>query len=224
MMGQRIRLSWRRMARMRLGEWGGLFRFVARYVDLLIVPWFLEPIVVWIYVSARVASLCIPLTLFLLGSRVARQLSKLAQAQEQSGFQSAAARVNLSYLMVCGAMALFVMVGAPNLAVILGTPKGLYSEILVWLVVGQSAPVLFGATGLLMHAVERGAFYDMLLGLTALLFLAATVLFDVRDGVMVAQALVAAQMTQAGLCALLLTQCGVWPGLTSLLHKEIKLF
>ena len=223
-MGRRIRLSWRRMPRIRAGEWDGLCRFVAQYVDLLIVPWLLEPAVVWIYFSARVASLCIPMTLSLLGSRVARQLSELAQAQEQCGFQSAAARVNLSYLMVCGAMALFVMVGAPNLAAMWGAPKGAYSEILVWLVIGQSAPVLFGATSLLMHAVERGAFYNFLLVLTAVMFLAATVLSDVRDGVVVAQALVAAQMTLAGLSALLLTQCGVWPGVAALFHKKIRLF
>ena len=223
-MGQRLRLLLQRQPRVRGGEWGGVFRFVTRFVDLLILPWVLDPEVLWIYLAARFASLSIPLILNLLDARVARELSNLAQIRDKSRFQSAAARVNICYLLVCGAMGVFVIVGAPSCAIILGIQATPFSAILTWLVIGQSAPVLFGATSLLMHAVERGAFSDSLLGLTSLLFLIAVATSDMRDGVVIAQTLVAAQLTQAGLCALLLTQCGVWPGATSLLHKEIKLF
>lgn len=224
-MGQRSGPSRRGLTRLRHSEWGGVFRLASRYADLAVVPWLLELPVLCAYLLARIASLGIPFALFILGRRAAPHLAELAIAPDQLRFQAAAARVNLGYLMVCGAVALFVMVSAPWAAKLLDLPLATFDEILVWLVIGQSAPVLFGATALLMHAVERGAFYDLLLGLTAVLFLVGVLLVpDARDGELIALTLAAAQLTQAALCALLLTQSGVWPGLTALFHKEIKLF
>jgi hypothetical protein len=99
-----------------------------------------------------------------------------------------------------------------------------HTEILLWLVIGQSAPVLFGATSLLMHAVDRGAFHEVLIGLTAAFFLAGILISGADNAVLIAQTFAAAQLTQSALCAVLLTHCGVWPGLTALLHRDIKLF
>jgi len=148
----------------------------------------------------------------------------LAQKEHQTPFRAAAARVNLSYMMVCGAVALILMSTAPYFVYRIAAIDAIFTELLTWFIVGQSAPVLFGATGLLMYAVERAAFYDVLQGITGALFLIGLYLLDPIASLPVAQTLVAAQLAQAAICAILLTQCGVWPGLTSLLHKEIKLF
>lgn len=223
-MDQRIGLSSRGLARLLGTEWGGGIRLGARYTDLLVTPWLLDLPVLSAYLLARLVSLCIPFALGLLGRRVAPHLAKFATAQSQHSFQAAAARVNLGYLMVCGAMALFVMIGGPWAAKLFNVPAVDFDQVLIWLVIGQTAPIFFGATSLLMHAVDRGVFHDLLLGLTALLFLAALLASGTPDGVLIAQMLAAAQLTQGGICALLLTQSGIWPGLTALFHKEIKFF
>lgn len=200
------------------------FRLLTRYADLLIVPFLFEVTLLIAYLVARIASMCVPLALGGLAHKAGPQLSRLFQMPKQAPFQAAAARVNLGYLMVCGAVSLLVLGCAPFIAGALGGLNHAFDEIVIWLVVGQAAPVLFGATALLMQAVDRGAFYVVLQGMTATMFVAGVMVLDNTSAVVVAQTLAAAQLTQAALCALLLTQCGVWPGLTALFHKEIKLF
>lgn len=220
-MEKQIRLSLREVTRVRPRGLKPVFVFGTRYVDVLVVPWVLEFEALYIYFLARIASLCLPVILAVLGYKVEPVLRSLVGTQEQTPFRAAAARVNLGYLMVSGAMALFLISSAPYLAKML-EPE--FREILVWLVIGQSAPVLFGATSLLMRVVERGTFYDVLGGITAVMFLAGTVLLDARDGIDVAQTFAVSQLTLAAVSALLLTQCGIWPGLTALFHKQIKLY
>ena len=151
-------------------------------------------------------------------------LRALSRSSQQLPFQAAAARVNLGYLMICGAVSLAVVEVTPHVAKVFGEADPALKSVLIWLIVGQSAPVFFGATGLLMRVVERGAFYALLRGITAGLFVVGSVIVERIDAVIVAQTFAASQLTLAATCALLLTQCGIWPGLTALFHKEIKLF
>lgn len=220
-MEERIDLSLRGGSRLRHGRLKTVFVFSTRYVDVLVVPWIFELDVLYVYFLARIVSLCLPMALAILGNKVEPVLSSLARTPEQTPFRAAAARVNLGYLMISGAMALFVISSASYLATML-EPE--FREILIWLVIGQSAPVLFGATGLLMRIVDRGTFYDVLGGITAAMFLAGTFLLQTTDGADVALTFAVSQLTLAAVSALLLTQCGIWPGLTALFHKQIKLF
>lgn len=199
---------------------GTVFRLATRYPDVLIVPWLLSASVALAYLAARGASLLVPLALLLVDRKAEPHLIVLAQDLPQTPFQAAAARVNLGYLMICGALGLFVLTFMQQVA---GHFDPVMGDMLIWLLVGQSTPVLFGATAVLMRVVERGAFYDLLTGITSALFIIGVALLDIRDGVLIAQAFAAAQLTLAALCALLLTQSGVWPGLTALLHKEIRI-
>ncbi|WP_299026934.1 hypothetical protein [uncultured Sulfitobacter sp.] len=203
---------------------GTVFRLGTRYPDILIVPWLFDAPMLVVYLMARVGSLCIPFLLGLVDKRAVQQLSDFSKREIQVAFQAAAARTNLGYLMICGALALLVFGSVPRIAAAIGVTDPTLPDVLFWLVLGQSAPVLFGATGLLMRVVERGAFYDVLLGVTAGLFVLGIAILDLREALFVAQAFAAAQLTLAAICALLLTQCGIWPGLTALFHKEIKLF
>lgn len=223
-MGQLIKLSKKKAAWLHGARVGIGFRLFTRYIDLFIIPWILDVAMIGAYFAARAASLFVPVSLAMLGRKVAPHLVRLAQAEPQNAFRAAAARVNLSYMMVCGAVSVIVLGVLPYLVGDTDIMDPSFDRVLLWFVIGQSAPVLFGATHLLMNAVERGAFYDLLLGVTAVLFLAATLLLQPQDGLAVAQIFVAAQMAHASICALLLTQCGVWPGLTALFQKEIKLF
>ena len=203
---------------------GAGFRACIRYTDVMVIPWLLGASQIYAYCLARALSLFVPAVLGLMGRKLTPHLVQLARAEQQIPFRAAAARVNLSYMMVCGAVGLIVISLAPYFVQKAGEIDPVFSDVLLWLVVGQSAPVLFGATGLLMQAVERGAFYDVLLAITAGLFFAGLWLLDPAEAVSIAQTFAAAQLAQAAICALLLTQCGVWPGLTALFHKEIKLF
>lgn len=203
---------------------GAVFRFVTRFTDVLIAPFLLEMMVLYSYLAARAGTLLIPLALHLLARKATPQLRSLAQMDTQLPFRTAAARVNLGYLMICGGVAVLVLAIAPLAAAATGGLSQDFDGILLWLVVGQAAPAFFGATGLLMNIVHRGAFYEVVHGLTSVMFLGAVVALDAANGEQIAQTFAAAQLTQAALCAVLLTQCGVWPGLTALFHKQIKIF
>ncbi|MEH6831272.1 MAG: hypothetical protein V7661_10570 [Sulfitobacter sp.] len=203
-------------------------RFVAsigtRYPDLLLVFWLLEGLALSAYLLARISSLTIPFALQFLGAGVSPHLRLLSQAEDQIPLQAAAARVNLGYLMVCGAMALIVLVSMPYIAEMLELSHPDGSDILIWLVVGQAAPIFFGATGVLMQAVDRGTVNEILYALTATFFIVSILVQSAGTAVIIAQTLAVAQLTHAAICAILLTHLGVWPGLTALFHKEIKLF
>ena len=223
-MGERYRPSLRGIFDLQSSGFGAVVRVVVRFPDLVIVPWILEERMLLAYLLARSASLLVPLVLVILGWKVLPQLVALSQGAQQNLFQGAAARINLGYLMVCSAVGLMVLTVGPRLVGGLGSVDPAFGSLLLWLVVGQSAPILFGATGLLMQVVDRSAFYTVLSGVTAAMFWVAAALSIERQGVEIAQILAAAQLTHAAICAGLLTQCGVWPGLTALFHKEIRLF
>lgn len=198
--------------------------FAVRCPDLLILPWFLEGAVHSSYLLARMTSLIIPFVLHALSTRVTVHLEELSQSDNPVHLQAAAARVNLGYLMVCGATALLVLNFAPYLSAFLGDVAPAFSTILTWLVIGQSAPILFGATSLLMHVSERGLIYRLIHGATACFFVGSILAIGEGSAIIVAQSLAAAQLTHAAICAAVLVKHGVWPGLTALFHKEIKLF
>lgn len=223
-MGQLVKLSGKSGALLHRAGIGAGFRLLSRYADILIIPWVLELPVVMAYLLARSASLCVPSGLALLERKVAPHLDRLARNEKQNLFRAAAARVNLGYVMVCGAIALIVMSFAPYAVNSIAGIDPSFDDILIWLLIGQCAPALFGATALLMRAVERGAFYELLMAVTSVMFLAGVAVLDEKDGALIAQTFAAAQLTHAGICALLLTQCGVWPGLTALFHRKIRLF
>jgi hypothetical protein len=206
------------------GLTGYLIRVPAKFADILIVPWVLEEPAVYGYIIARVATLLVPLILNLLERKVAPQLVSLIAEQIQLPFNAAAARINLGYLLVCGGTILLILNSGPYIASFLEISDPLFYEVLTWLLIGQAAPVLFGATNLFMHVLGRAAFYGIISGVTSLLFILCVLSTGAKDGVIVAQTFAAAQLTLAAICALLLTQSGVWPGLTALFQKKIRLF
>lgn len=199
-----------------------LFRGVVRASDVLIAVLMLDGRLLHAYLLARALSVLVPCSLLLLEAKVSPQLATLVS--DKPLFQAAAARVNLGYLIISGSLALLVLLLAPRVAGSAGIEGDSLQEILVWMLIGQVSPILFGATRMLMQVMDRRVFYDLLTLLTTALFMIGVALLPDRSAVFIAQSLAAAQLAQSAVCALLLTQCGVWPGLTALLHKEIKLF
>ncbi|WP_298859163.1 hypothetical protein [uncultured Sulfitobacter sp.] len=219
-----IRLLSSGMSQLRVGGSSISFRLLLRNADLLIVPWVLDILVLYSYICARAASSAIPAATTYLGYQVRPQLLALVYSGHQTLFQAAAARVNLGYLMVCGAVALLILSLESHISKLVGADSGDFRQVLIWAVAGQSTPVLFGATSLLMQVNDRRVFHDLLLGVAVVFFLCFVAVIDDWDTILIVQTWAVAQLTHAGICALLLTQCGVWPGLTAVFHKEIKLF
>ncbi|KIN74587.1 hypothetical protein [Sulfitobacter guttiformis] len=218
------KLTETRVAIMGSGYTPMIFRFGTRYTDVFLAFCIFDTKPFSVYILARAASLLIPLSLSVLERKIAPRLRSLAGIENQMMFRSAAARVNLSYMMVCGALILMAMCAARFLAHDSGPDGTAFAGVLLWFVIGQSAPVVFGATGLLMRVVDRGVFCDLLQGLMAVFFSISIAVIGAKDPQDVAQILAVAQLTHAAYCALLLTKCGVWPGITALFHKEIKIF
>ena len=94
----------------------------------------------------------------------------------------------------------------------------------VWLIAGHSAAVLFGATSLLMGSVGEGRLCDLLRIIASFVFLSCVWILKPEDGILIAQMLAITQFTHAGICAIFLVRNGVWPGLTALFHREIRIF
>ena len=221
-MKQLFKLRRRLVASLCDRPFSGLFWGAMRASDVLIVVWILDGRLLYAYLLARALSVIVPCSLLLLEAKVSPRLATLVSNQPL--FQAAAARVNLGYLIISGSLALLVLLLAPGVAGLAGVAGESLQEILVWMLIGQVSPILFGATRMLMQVMDRRVFYDLLTLVTTALFLIGVALMPDRSAVFIAQSLAAAQLAQSAVCALLLTQCGVWPGLTAMLHKEIKLF
>ena len=221
-MKQLFKLRRRLVASLCDRPFSSLFWGAMRASDVLIVVWILDGRLLHAYLLARALSVIVPCSLLLLEAKVSPRLAALVSNQPL--FQAAAARVNLGYLIISGSLALLVLLLAPGVAGLAGVAGESLQEILVWMLIGQVSPILFGATRMLMQVMDRRVFYDLLTLVTTALFLIGVALMPDRSAVFIAQSLAAAQLAQSAVCALLLTQCGVWPGLTALLHKEIKLF
>lgn len=196
--------------------------------DIALAAVVLEANAVCVYGAARLTTLTIPVALNLIASRALPQLRALGAETGTPAFRAAAARFNLGIVLISGAIAVLLLWAGPPVLTALGVPlPGLAENLLTWLLLGQSAPVLFGATTVIMRASGRGSFVGLSRLIGAGLFgssvLWAGLVVGMIEPLFMAQALVASQLAQAALCAILLTQAGVWPGLTALLHPQIRL-
>ncbi|MCX7565765.1 hypothetical protein OS189_05375 [Sulfitobacter sp. F26169L] len=197
---------------------------VSRCPDVFIAVWMLDAMDLSIYLVARMLSLSVPAALSVLEWKITPRLLQLLEANKSIAFCAAAARVNLSYMMIAGAIGLLVVSGMTFLMHEFSIVNHGFEDAFLWMVVGQSSPVLFGATALLMKVFGREVVYTLFSHLTWVFFALCMLILKVDGPVQIAQLLATAQLTLAGVCAALLTQNGVWPGLTAVFHKKIRIF
>ncbi|QUJ76310.1 hypothetical protein KDD17_15650 [Sulfitobacter albidus] len=195
---------------------------LAAYIDVPIAVYLLEGSSAQAYLIARALTCIVPVALTPIGWRLWPVVARAADTLSFSAVQAIAARINLGYVLITGALGVLVLWLASQFL------RGDQSvQVLHWLLLGQCAPLLFGATGLLMRAFGRDAIIP-LLRIGGALCLSVTIvsahlLKGPADGLLLAQATAAVQLTIAATCALLLTQRGVWPGLTALAQPRIRL-
>ena len=192
------------------------------HLDVVMLGWLLSPIEAALYLVARRLAGLLALLFDALRSALAPRLA-VAFTQPKV-FAALAARVNLGFLLIgAGAGGVLVLAG-PFVLPLFGAGFETALPAFLWLVLGQAAPALFGATGMLMVMSNMEAERARLVW--ALMPAAALLLFWGAAGGVTRLALCAAavQLVLAAASAALLTwRHGVLPGATALLHTRLRL-
>lgn len=192
--------------------------------DLLIVPFVLSGSASAIYIGARCLVMALTEILAVLGSAATPTLDRARERYDQVGFITAAARLNLGFLLMGGGIALGTLAVGPYFADAMGQSKAEFHLVLVWAVFGACAPVLFGATDTLLVAVGKKSVGRLFALGTFAVFAAAVISTPAPSAIFVAQCFAAMQILRVAAAAALLAKfAGVWPGLTALLLRQIRL-
>ena len=194
------------------------------HLDVVILGWVLSPLEAAGYLLAR---RLVGLLAMLFDGLRSALAPRLAQAFAVPGaFPPLAARVNLAFLLLGGGAALLLLMAAP-LALGLFGPAGLdpaTQAAFLWLLLGQAAPALFGATGMLMVMSDMERLRARLVWGLLGLGLPALVLAGGWGAPGLALATATLQLGLAALSALgLALRHGILPGLTALLHTRLRL-
>lgn len=176
------------------------------------------------YLVARGIAAMIPLCLGRLEARTAVRLAQ-AYRRDPGAFRALAARLNLGVLLIGGAVALVTLAVVPVIdAGIWGGQRRLAS-IAPWLILAVAAPVVFGATDLLLGVAGAGKTLTSLRWCAVLGLICAAVIQDDLTEVGLAQTVAVSHLGFASVTALLLARrAGIWPGLTALFLHRIRLF
>ena len=139
-------------------------------------------------------------------------------------FAALSARVNLGFLLFGAGGAGVLVLGGPAVLPLFGTAYSEAYPMMLWLVLGQAAPAVFGATGMLMVMADmERARARLVWGLCPPAF-GLMLLFAPQGPEALAMC---AALTQLGLGAasavLLAGRRGVLPGATALLHTRLRL-
>lgn len=198
---------------------------LAHYADLLVVPMILNGTNALYYVAARCLGVAVMMVLAHLGARALPALVLARKQRNKMQFITMAARLNLGFLLVGGGAGLAALTIGPYLASALRLDPASLQAVLIWVVLGACAPVFFGATETLFQATRRQGitFMSNLFGIGVI---TCTALFASQpDATFLAKWFAGAHLARSGICALILVRySGIWPGLTALLLRQIKLF
>lgn len=198
--------------------------FLLRYADLLILPWVMLPTVAMSYLIARGLAQLVPVVLDQLGERVTNTLARAFTAGSDPDFVSGAARTNLGFLLIGGAATLAVFGFGVHVPQAFNLNPSHFHKFLFWLTLAQAAPVVFGATCLLMNiaAMRNETIGLSLIGVVTVWSI--TVVFGLKGPQYLAQLYAYVQMAITAISAVMLgLRFGIWPGLTALLFRQIRL-
>lgn len=194
-------------------------------LDILILPFLLPPSAAAAYLGARAVAMVIELGVLLLCRRSRRGIVQAAGAGGQAAFRIMAARLNLGMLFIGGGLGLGVLSGAPYLARIMDGPMLEFRGLLIWLILAQMSPAIFGAADLLLDVARhrRDTFLVRLGGIIC--FSAAAAFARPDTAMLLAQQVAILHLALGGALACVLAwRTGIWPGLTALCFRQIRLF
>lgn len=220
-----IRLCQRSGSGGTLPNGGQVGTVLSRYADVFAVPLLLGPAEAGGYLAARGLSLVVSAGLAQLGGQMQPVLQRSFRAGDPAGFVAKAARLNLGFLLIGGSLGLAVLAVGPYAALALPTDAVPFQSVLGWLLIGACAPVLFGATDAVLHSAGRQVVQTLTSVAAAVALWAFALGVPVQSATLLAQCFAAVQLIRAGVSAVYLARVGgIWPGLTALLLRQIKLF
>jgi hypothetical protein len=212
----------------KLGQGSGLMAIaptLLRYVDLLILPVLFSPEPALLYIVARAAGMVIEWSLDHLIRLAEPSIAMAHRFESQVKFIASAARLNLGLLLVGGGVALGVLSTAPNFSRLFGSRAATFREILIWVVVAQTAPAIFGAASAVLDIARHRREVAMIRMAGTLGFCMVVGLNQPSTGYLLAQHYAAVQLSVCAMMAgLVAWRSGIWPGITAVLFKQIKLF
>jgi len=199
-------------------------QILSTYADLLLVPMLLSGTEALMYISARCLGAAVSIVLAYLGARAMPALTHATLWHDRVQFITVAARLNLGFLLVGGGAGLASLTTGPYLASAFDLNVTGFQSVLVWVLLGACTPALFGATETLLLAMRK---QDTLrvVNFGGLCIVTCTALLVIGpDVLLLAKCFAAVQVIKSGICAFtLIRDAGVWPGLTALLLRQIKL-
>lgn len=195
-----------------------------RNVDILVIGFVLAPVEAAVYLILRGVAMLLDLLFRLLGDALRDPIALSLQTRDSGRFVAQAARANLGFLLIGGAGALLLFVTAGPVLHLLGISPGEGRMPLVYLILAQSTPAIFGATHLFLTLAKLDGLRAWFIWATMPIALILT-FSAAREGLVPLAATYAA--LQIGLGAVsavtVAVHCGIWPGLTALFHGRIRL-
>lgn len=203
-----------------------LSSILLRCADLLVAPFLLPSSAALTYVIARGVGCCVTVPLDHLIHRAHSSIGRQIENKPSAPYPvAAAARVNLGVFLVGGGVGLSLLSGMPYLPDLLGALAQDVKDVALWMILAAMGPAVFGAAPALLHlaGLERDV-TAVCLG-TTLVFLIAVLVQPEMTALQLAQTTAGCQLGAASVAAgLLAWRTDVWPGLTAVLFRQIKLF
>ncbi len=196
-----------------------------RNVDVMVIGLVLTPVECAIYLIARSVAMSLDLLFRVLSRALSGPIGRSYRHRERSRFVAQSARANLGFLLIGGAGALLLFVSAGPVLHLFGINSAEGRQPLIYLIIAQSAPALFGATHMFM-AMTRLETIRAWIVWAAMPFALILVFSAAREGlVSLAATYAALQVGVAAVCAVVVAlRCGIWPGLTAMFHSRIRLW
>lgn len=196
-----------------------------RWADVLTVPFVFGPAAAFTYLFARGVAECVALPIRSLQQSVGPELAQIHVKGGQREFAAISARLNLGIMLIGGAAVLAVISIAPLISDLLGFSYESIHQTLLWLILAQAAPVLFGVSLGLMAASGGRRESQMISLATGIAVLSVIYATHAGSPVEVAKEVAVVHLiSAAAAAALLVGRQGIWPGVTAILFRQIKLF
>lgn len=195
-----------------------------RNIDIVVIGLVLSPVEAAIYLIVRAVALLLDLVFRALSGALAEPIALSYRTGNRLLFVAQAARANLGFLLIGGAGALLLFVATGPVLQVFGIAASEGRQPLVYLIVAQAAPAVFGATHLIMAVTNLDGVRAWIVWAAMPLALIAT-FAAARDGIASLAATYAA--LQVGIAAvsaaIVALHCGIWPGLTAMFHSRLRL-
>ncbi|MEL6510446.1 MAG: hypothetical protein AAFQ32_11675 [Pseudomonadota bacterium] len=194
---------------------------VLSHLDVIVLSLLATPTQAALYLVARRLAGLLALLFEALRSALAPAVSRAYHAQ--AGFGGLAARTNLGFFLIGSGGATGLAMLGPLSLPLFGTDFSGAAGILIWLTLGQAAPALFGATGMLMTMTDMERHRALLIWVAVPVTASAQLYAASQSLHALAVATALGQLGFAAICAVALAnRHGILPGVTALLHPSLR--